>query len=236
MSDDKKGEQGAASTAPDTSKFVPKEEYEAQKSSLEKLQSDLERVKGQLLDPEYLEYLESKKDKAIKKTDASSEVKDALSTLTTDEIERLPKSRLLELAERRITDKLTASMRDEFRQTLSGLQTQVQNLIYERELNETKVKYPDFVSYEKEIREILSRPGATYTYEDAYILAKAQKGDSAPAAKPAVKSEKRSSGEKPSSTAPAADFEQKDYKDSTEASNAALSAIRAKYNLEGDSL
>jgi hypothetical protein len=127
-------------------------------------------------------------------------------------------------------------MRKEFGETLSGLRTTVQNLVYERELAETKSKHPDFGSYETEIRALLSRPGSSYTYEDAYLLAKAQKGSTEPAAKPTVKTEKRSSNEKPSSTAPASDFEQKDFKNSGDASNAALSAIRAKYNLDGDTL
>jgi hypothetical protein len=235
MSETDKAKTDAGQNAPDPSKFVPKEDYEAQKSSLEKLQSDLERVKGQLLDPEYLEYLESKKDAAVRKSSASTEVKDALGTLTADEIERLPKARLLDLAEKRIAEKLTGELREEFRKTVSGLQTTVQNLVFERELTETKVKHPDFDTYEKEIRDILSRPGSNYTYEDAYFLAKAQKGDSAPP-KPAAKTEKRSSSEKPSATAPATDFEQKDYKNAKEASEAALATVRAKYGLEGDIL
>ena len=112
----------------------------------------------------------------------------------------------------------------------------MQNLVYEKELAETKVKHGDFGTYEKEIRDILSRPGSNYTYEDAYFLAKAQKGDIAPVKREAPKGERRSSGEKPSSTAPATDFEQKDYKDGKEAGDAALSAVRAKYGLEGDIL
>ena len=235
MSDSKLGEQGSPNS-PDLTKFVPKEDYEAQKSSVEKLQSDLERVKGQLLDPSYLEYLENKKQSAVDKTKASSEVKDALGTLSADEIERLPKARLLEIAERRISEKLTGELRGEFKSTIAGLQSTLQNLVFERELAVTKASHPDFDTYDKEIRAILSRPGATYTYEDAYILAKAQKGESADSgkSKPAMKTEKRSSGEKPSSTAPATDFEQKDYKDGKEASNAALSSIRAKYDIDGD--
>ena len=55
--------------------------------------------------------------------------------------------------------------------------------------------------------------------------------------KPAAgKTEKRSSGEKPSSTAPASSFEQKDFDDPQEAADAAVAAVRAKYNLEGDTL
>lgn len=237
MSETPKGNE-AAPNAVDTTKFVPKEEYEAQKSSLEKLQGDLERVKGQLLDPSYLEYLEDKKNAAVKKTGASNEVRDALGTLTADEIERLPKARLLEIAEKRISEKLTGELRGEFSKTLAGLQTTVQNLVYERELALTKVNHPDFDKYDKEIRDILARPGANYTYEDAYLLAKAQKGDvtPTPAPKPTSKTEKRSSGEKPSSTAPASDFEHKDYKDSKEAGEAAIASVRAKYGLEGDIL
>ena len=237
MSDDKKTQTGAGENAPDLSKYVPIEDYKAQKSSIEKLQSDLESVKTQLLDPDYLEYLESKKNSAIKKTSASAEVKDALSALTSDEIERLPKARLLELAEKRISEKLTGDLRNEFSKTLAGLQTTVQNLVYERELAETKLKYSDFTNYEKEIRDILTRPGASYTYEDAYLLAKAQKGESTKEApKTPIKTEKRSGSEKPSATALATDFEQKDYKDEKEAGNAALASIRAKYGLEGDTI
>jgi hypothetical protein len=239
MSDEQKPKAGEGTQTPDPTKFVPKEEYEAQKSNLEKLQGDLERVKGQLLDPEYLEYLESKKNAEVKKTTASTEVKDALGTLTADEIERLPKARLLEIAEKRISEKLTGELRGEFNKALSGLQTTVQNLIYERELAMTKANYPDFDKYEKEIRNLLSQPGSNLSYEQAYKLARYEKGDATPdngKPKPAGKMEKRSSGEKPSSTAPASDFEQKDYKDEKEASNAALASVRAKYGLEGDTL
>lgn len=237
MSETKQGEQAAAQNQPDTTKFVPKEDYEAQKSTLEKLQGDLERVKGQLLDPDYLEYLESKKNAAVRKVDASSEVKEALGSLTADEIERLPKARLLEIAEKRIAENLTGKFREEFGRTVNALQSTVQNLVYERELATTKANHPDFDKYDKEIRDILSRPGTSYTYEDAYFLAKAQKGDLNPApSKPAQKFERRSSSEKPSSTAPASDFEQKDYKDGKEAGDAALASVRAKYGLDGDTL
>lgn len=238
MSEQDKGKTGDAQNTPDLTKFVPKEEYEAAKSNLEKLQGDLERVKGQLLDPGYLEYLESKKDKAIKKTDTSSEVKDALGNLTAEEIERLPKARLLEIAQKRVSEELTGKFREELARAIGGLQSTVQNLVYERELAQTKAKYADFDEFEKPIREILERPGTNYTFEDAYILARAQSGKPVGSneKKPAAKLEKRSSGEKPSSTAPAEDFQPKDYKDKDEASQAAVASVRAKYNLEGDTL
>lgn len=236
MSEEPKPQTGGGQEPPDPTKFIPKEQFEAQKSELEKLQGDLDRVKGQLLDPEYLEYLESKKNGAVRKTNASTEVKDALSSLTADEIERLPKARLLEIAEKRIGEALTEKLTKEFNAALGGLQSTVQNLIFQRELADVREKHEDFDKYEKEIQAILSRPGSSYTYEDAYILAKAQRGETSPSnnGKPAPKTEKRSSGEKPSATAPATNFEQKDFKDKNEAAAAALATVRAKYGLEGD--
>jgi hypothetical protein len=235
MSDDIKPKQGEGDKNPDMSKFVPKDDYEAQKTNLEKLQSDFDRVKEQLLDPEYLEYLEAKKSKAIKKSDASSEVKSALDSLTADEIERLPKARLLDLAEKRASEKLSKELKEEFRKEITEMRTALQNIYYEKELENVKSKYKDFDEYQANIRKILERPGNSYTYEDAYLLAKAQAGKNTPP--PPVDDkpkEKRSSGEKPSSSVPSDDFKQKDFKDKDDASNAALQSVRAKYGIEGD--
>jgi hypothetical protein len=142
---------------------------------------------------------------------------------------------LLDLAEKRASERLSKELREEFGKQIVEMRTALQNIYYERELTNTKEKYKDFGEYEAEIRKLLERPGNSYTYEDAYLIAKQQAGKTTPPpAKPDKPAEKRSSGEKPSASVPSDDFKQKDFKDKDEASAAALQAVRAKYNIDGD--
>lgn len=87
---DDKGAEGA----------VPKADHDAALADLEKAKTDLEDMRMEVLTPDYLDYLNSTKDKGKKEKEVKEEgVKD-------DDLEKLTKKEILALAEKKADDKI----------------------------------------------------------------------------------------------------------------------------------
>ena len=86
---------------------VSKEEYEALKSSKDKLEKDLEDVRMEVLTPEYSAYLDSLENKDKDKDKRDDKGKDKTGD---PDFEKLSKKEILELAEKRALDKLNETL------------------------------------------------------------------------------------------------------------------------------
>lgn len=188
----------------DLSKYVGKEDYEKALSErdekLEKLEGELEKAKTSLLDPEYIEYLESKKD---------SKDEDAGEKNAQDK--DLP-----------LKGELTT-----LRKELNMTKAKLYDVLAVMELESARKRYSDFDDYKEEIKETIESSEAPLTYDQAYHIAKSAKGpknkDNADNASGDAKSKanKTPETEKPSGSVPGDSLKQKDYKSAQEAANAA---------------
>ena len=214
----------------DLTKYVPKEDYDKLQGTVKNLQADYERKSLELLSPSYIDFLEQQKTK----TQQSTQVTFALDTLTVDEIERLPKARLLQLAEERVTAKLTPVLRKEFLGTINALQEQVSYLNAREEVRAVETEFPDFDKYRDEVaKELNGEEGKTLSIRDATLRVmqrheKDEKNDKTQD-KPKPKG-----GEKPNQGGPTPDIADKSFKDQKEADKATAGYIIDKYGLSGD--
>jgi hypothetical protein len=201
-----------------------------------KLQSEVYELRKQLLDPEYLNYLESK-NSAPK---AKSEVSTLLTTdLKPEDIDKLPNSQLLKLAESILGNKLVDSLRKEFSGELTGLHSTVQNLKAVLELNEVKSKYSDFEEFRGGIVSLLQSSNRDMSIEDAYKQVKFDKLANAFEGKETENKDKKpgaKGSEKPNQATPPPDLASKEYKTDKEAGAAAAKEIAEKYGLTSGTL
>lgn len=133
----------------DLTKYVGKEDHEkaisTKDTELSKVKDELDQAKMSLLDADYIEYLESKKDKPADDDDAD---KAGLPTKT--EFDALKKE-------------------------LGMTKSAVQDVLAVIELKNTEEKYPDFKDYKDDVKAILEASKAPLTFEQAYKIAKASK-------------------------------------------------------------
>ena len=182
-----------------------------QQSAIDLLKTDLDKVNSQLLSPEYLQYLDTKKAADIRAKDPAP--KEGEST---------------DLAQ------LRADMAS-LRETVQTQQQTLANVYYTQELKDTRAKFTDFGDYEESINDFLRNAKKDYTYEEAYHLVRAADG----AKSPAASTTDRKSGfasEKPTTTVPEKSLERKDYSTEAESDQATIAQLRDKYPNLGDSL
>ena len=200
---DKKPGEGAQTNAIDTTKLVPKEDFEKlskeSKEQVTTLQSELETAKLSLLDPEYIAFRESKKSKALAKEakSISDELKDS----------NVTGNRVVELEDR-----------------INRLSTAVEDLLALQELAVCEKKYSDFNDYRDSVRKTLEDSTTPLTIEQAYLLVKGSttktdKTDAEKAAGAKAGSEKPGSGVNAGSTQPTS------FKDKKSAADAAWDEV-----------
>jgi superfamily II DNA or RNA helicase len=133
----------------DLTKYVGKEDYDkalsAKEAEVSKVKEELEQAKMSLLDPEYIDYLESKKEKPAER-DAANEA-------------GLP----------------TKTEFDALKKELGMTKAAVQDVLAVIELKNTEEKYADFKDYKDDVKAILESSRAPLTFEQAYLIAKSQK-------------------------------------------------------------
>lgn len=134
----------------DLTKYLAKEDHEkalsAKEAEVTKIKDELEQAKMSLLDPEYIDYLESKKAKPS----------------TEDMVSKDPN--LPSKAEF-----------DALKKELHMTKSSVQDVLAVIELKNTEEKYSDFKDYKDDVKAILESSRAPLTFEQAYLIAKSQK-------------------------------------------------------------
>jgi len=203
-----------AATSPDLTNYVPKDAHEKAIKEAEVkvagLKKELDTKKLELLDPEYLNWRESKQTKPALKTLQSQAGGD-------DRVAKL-EAKIEELSE-----------------SLQVTKQVAERLYFDRELELTKQKYTDFDEYKEDVEKILTASKAPITYAQAYLMAKDEKQRTA---KPEDKGEKKATpaSEKPSNTVQAKVLQQKEYKTEEEANAATLAQLRDKFPNMGDTI
>jgi hypothetical protein len=137
----------------DQTKFVPKEEHEkaekTYKGEIETLKSQLEQANMSLLDPDFIQYKESKQSKNLK-------------------------AEAGKLADKLKDGSLTPEAITAIEERINRISLAVENLLAVQELNGVKDKYSDFESFRDKTKAILESSSTPLTIEQAYLLAKAQ--------------------------------------------------------------
>jgi hypothetical protein len=224
-----------------TNGTTPQPTQTTQPSTAEvKLTQEVNELRKQLLDPEYLNYLEAKQSGASRKAETPAATL-LESDLKPEDIDKLPNSKLLRLAEATLGTKFVDSLRQEFNGEITGLRDTVQRLVAHIELQHVERKYPDFNEYRDGIVSLLSTTNKDMSIEDAYkmvkydVLASKGDGDGEGESKPAAKQDAKGS-EKPNQATPPPDLSSKEFKNEREAGAAAAKVIAEKYGLTSGTL
>ena len=211
----------------DMSKYVPKDQVES-------LQADLEKAKLDLLSPEYIEFLEAKKlgkDKVL-----TSKVSALLGELKPEEIESLPKVRLLQLAVERAKEELTPAIRKEFNDQLTALSNYVGNLGAYIEVQDIRNRHKDFDEYADDISKLFEKATKELTYEEAYLMAKGARQTKEPEGEKKEEKPKPKGSEKPGGTTPPANLTEKKFKSDYDAGLDAWEQVKTKHGITGDTI
>jgi hypothetical protein len=205
--------------AVDTSKFVPKEEYEKLGSSVKELETKLDEAKLSLLDPDYIDFLESKKGQRIEKKLERAE-------LTDREIEKLSSKQILELSVERVRDVLLSEVMPKYEDALRKMGATQQDILAYIELGECQKKYKDFETYRDDIKKVLDTSTTRLTIEQAYKQAKLDKLDREGMLTPKEEKElKTPASEKPTNSVPGDAMSKSAFKNSGEAAEDAWDRI-----------
>jgi hypothetical protein len=205
--------------AVDTSKFVPKEEYEKLGSSVKELETKLDEAKLSLLDPDYIDFLESKKGQRIEKKLEKAE-------LTDREIEKLSSKQILELSVERVREVLLSEVMPKYEDALRKMGATQQDILAYIELGECQKKYKDFETYRDDIKKVLDTSTTRLTIEQAYKQAKLDKLDREGMLTPKEEKElKTPASEKPTNSVPGDAMSKSAFKNSGEAAEDAWDKI-----------
>jgi hypothetical protein len=196
----------------DLEKYVPKDEYNKLNQEVEGLKRTLEDEKLKLLDPGYIEYLESKRNKKVTQADVDKVKASGAPQEVVNLIEEL-KGRVVR------TESLLANM--------SAI----------IELQEVEKEFPDFGEYREEVKKILEGDTAgMLSFKQAYFQAKGMGGkqSSSTATSNAASGDKVIKGnEKPGQYVPPSNT-QKNFNSPYEAGQDAINQVKTKYNIVGD--
>jgi len=126
-----------------------KSDFESKSGEITKLREENSRLRDTVLSPEYMEKLVGPEKKSNDDVD----------------VENMTKKELVEFTARIIAEQLTPGLEARFK----NVEDTLQRVSAEKELAETKAKFPDFNEYKDKIREKLqTRPNLTF--EDAYKI------------------------------------------------------------------
>lgn len=197
----------------DTSKFVPKEEYEKLGQSVKELETKLDEAKLNLLDPDYIDFLESKKGTKVEK-----KVKEAMSDV---DINKLSSKQILEMATEKAKEALMEEVLPKYENALKKQGATIQDILAYIELGEVEKKHKDFDDYREDIKKILETSKTPLSIEQAYKLAKSDKHDKDnPVTEDDKTPEKKpTQSEKPTSTVPGSTLSKTAFKTPEEAAD-----------------
>jgi len=197
---------------------VSKQEFDRLAASAAEKDRSLETLKSQLLDPEYISYLESKNQAKARPTTINSNVN--LSNMSLDQLRQLIREEGESVVKQAIAP-------------IAGSLTEVRATL---EANAVRAKYPDFNTYADKVVSILEN--SDVTIEQAYLMARGGKVIEADTStKKEVETPKAPTrSEKPGTTVPLEGDTITKFKNETEAGMAAWNAIAKKHGISGDTI
>ncbi len=202
---------------------VPKSELDRIQASNTELTKNLETLKNQLLDTEYLQYLEAKKGRTTSSNATSTNIPNVNSNIGS-----LTLAQLQQVVAQQIGQAMETTMKPVY--------GRINEMSAKLEVEDVRSRYSDFDDFKDQVVSILeSTPNTELSIEQAYKIAKADKlGE--PAAAPAQEEKKPTGNEKPGGTVPLAGESAQRHKDSNAAGQAAWNEVRGKYGLAGDTI
>ena len=209
----------ASEEAANKEKFVPKEEYEKLAGSVKDLESKLDEAKLSLLDPDYIEFLETKKGQKVDRA-----VKRSMEDVDTDS---MTSKQILELATERAKEALMEEVLPKYEDMLKRQGATIQDILAYIELGEVEKKYKDFDTYRDDTRKILETSKTPLTIEQAYKQAKLDKLESEGKLTPKEEKELKTPtpSEKPTSTVPGDTMSKGSFKNSDDAAEDAWNKV-----------
>lgn len=202
---------------PNQTETVPKTEFDQLQSKASEATRTMEALKDQLLAPEYLSYLESRKAPKPAVTAPGAAV--SLANMTLEQLQSM------------LQQGIAATVQE----ALKPLTTRLNDVQVKQELAEVIERHDDFPKFREKVVEILQTSTNELTIEQAYLMAKAQAPVIPPAVNtPAVKAP--SSNERPSANVPLDGESVNKYKNPDAAGTAAWSEVAAKHGLSGDTI
>ena len=197
---------------------VSKQEFDRLAAQAAEKDRSLESLKNQLLDPEYISFLESKNQAKARTTMPNAAVN--LSGLNLDQLRQLIREEGEAVVKQAIAP-------------IAGRLTEVSATL---EANAVRAKYADFNDYAADVVAILEK--SDVTIEQAYEIAKGKKVVNADtsAKKEDAKPKEPTKSEKPGNTVPLEGDTITKFKNETEAGMAAWAAIAKKHGISGDTI
>jgi hypothetical protein len=168
------GSDNQTPAAIDLTKYVPKEDFEKTSASVKELESKLDEAKLSLLQPEYLEFMESKRAGKVEKKIESSIDK----LLDSKDLDKLSPRQVLALSIEKAKEAVEAELLPKYQDQMRKMGQSLSDVLAVLELQEVEKKHSDFGEYRDDIRKILETSATPLTIEQAYLLAKAGKGGS----------------------------------------------------------
>lgn len=196
---------------------VPKTDFDRLQSEATEARQGMKALQTQLLSPDYLDYLESRKAPKAPPAGQADPNAAPIAAMT--------------LAQ------LTAHIDQRTQQTFNGTNQRLSNVEARLELEFVRETYKDFDQVRDKVAELLQQPGNDLSIEQAYLIVKAKNPTAAPAPSdktPAPAAPK--GGEKPGTILPVDGDSAKTFKNAKEAGNAAWSEVATKWGISGDRL
>lgn len=209
----------ASEKATPSEKFVPKEDYEKLAGSVKDLESKLDEAKLSLLDPDYIEFLETKKGAKVE-----AKVKKEISEMDTD---KMTSKQILEAATERAKEALMEEVLPKYEEALKRQGATIQDILAYIELGEVEKKYKDFNDFRDDTRKILEASKTQLTIEQAYKQAKMDRLEKEGKLTPKEEKELKTPppAEKPTSTVPGETMSKSTFKTPEDAADDAWDKI-----------
>jgi hypothetical protein len=221
MSDEQK--QAGDNPGIDLTNYVPKGEFEKLQADASEARKGLESLKSQLLDADYLSYLESKRQNSQPQAKPTSD-------LSNINLKNLDMQGLINLINQHSLNAIQQVVGPQI-QALHGRLTDVQAVL---ELDNVRSRYEDFDDYQQDIVGILERAQNDLSIEQAYLQAKGINPNKAQVESAQTVQPARS--ERPGTFVPLDGETIKTFKNSDEAARAAASEVLARHGLSGDTI
>lgn len=206
---------------------VSKADFDKLASQNADLSKSLDGLKGQLLDTDYLSYLESKKAGAAKPAVPASGNPNNLSvaSLTLEQLQQV----------------IAAQVGHAFNEFGKPIFARLNNLDARQEVETVREKYADFEEFKDQVVSILeSTPNTELNIEQAYLIAKANAINAGEASANGEREQKEEKapqgGEKPGGTVPLPGETAHRFKNPEEAGAKAWAEVRERHGLTGDTI
>lgn len=198
--------------------LVPKADFDRVRVQADEATKGLESLKAQLLDPNYLEYLEHKNAGGQKPAAPTRPAN--LNSMSIDDLQKL----------------IADSSMNAVRAALNPVYTRLNEVQAKLELEDVRTKYADFDKHSDAVTGILQTSPNELTIEQAYIIAKANAPAEAPKEAPKTPAKAPVASEKPGTTVPLSNDTVTSFKNPAQAGMAAWSEVAAKHGISGDTI